>query len=197
MGHSDKTAKTTADTGLVQGQQVAQQTNYNPYATAVINQQGQNLQDIQAGKFGGLPLVNAVKAGADRARSWNPAPLGDAALAANASGGSGYATAENEMRKRMLDNTVSNLVPQAVEQERNYATGVLFPGAQAESAFGLAKSAALTGNANAAANLYNMSSQNGFWNHLTNSFGNSLGSTLGGANLSYNSQNGSWTGGFG
>lgn len=176
MSHSDNQAKSAASTGAVAAVDTAKNATINPYVQQVTDQAGLNLTNIQKGDFSGLPLVNAVKQGADRARSWNPSPQGDAALAAGASGGSGYATAENELRKRMLDNTVSNLVPQAVQAEQQNNLGTLFPGAQMTSAFELAKANALSGAAGQANNVYNTSANNGFWNHLTTAFANSWGS---------------------
>lgn len=162
----------------------------------MTDQAGQNLTNIQKGDFSGLPLVNAVKAGADRARSWNPSPVGDAALASNAAGGSGYATAENELRKRQMDNTVSNLVPQAVQAEQQNAYGALFPGSQMMSAFELAKANALNGVAGQANNIYQTSGNMGFFNKFGSNFFGSLGSSLGSISGS-GSSGGGFTGGFG
>ncbi len=180
MSHSDNQAKTAASTGAVAAVDAAKSATINPYIQQVTDQAGKNLTNIQAGDFSGLPLVNAVKQGADRARSWNPPAVGDAALASNAAGGSGYAVAENELRKRQMDNTVSNLVPQAVQAEQQNNYGVLFPGAQMTSAFELARANALAGTSSNANNVYNTSANTGFFNKFGGSFFSSLGSGLGG-----------------
>lgn len=126
--------------------------------------------------------MNAVNQAAQRMRSWNPSPAGDAALAANASGGSGYATQENEYRKRLQDNTIANIMPQAVEAERSNALGTLFPGAQQIDQFDLQKAATYGGLAGQGNALYGTQQNNSFWSNLSKSFGQGLGQNLSGAN---------------
>lgn len=196
MSHSDNKAKDAASTGAIAAVDIAKAATINPYVQQVTDQAGQNLTNIQKGDFSGLPLVNAVKAGADRARSYNPAPLGDAALASNSAGGSGYAAAQEGLRKRMLDNTISNLVPQAVQAEQQNNYGVLFPGAQMTSAFQLAKANALAGTSSNANNVYQTSANNGFYNRFGNAFFGTLGQSLGSVSGSAGGGNPA-SGGFG
>jgi len=197
LGSGNDQAKQLANKADTSSVTTLDNSTFNPLAKAGIDRAGTDLQNIQAGKFGSLPLVQAVNQAANRLKSWNPAPMGDAALAAGASGQGGYATAEDSYRRRLQDRAVSDLMPQAVEAERNYSSSILYPGAQGESAYDLAKAAGYAGAGGQAANLYNLESNNGFWNHLTNSLGQSLGQSLGGVSGSYNSGNGQFTGGFG
>lgn len=194
MSHSDNKAKDAASTGAIAAVDTAKASSMNPYVEAQVNKAGQTLTDIDAGKFGGLPLVQAVSQASQRARSWNPSPVGDAALAANAAGGSGYATQENEYRKRLQDNTISTIMPEAVQAERSNAQNVLFPGSQQLSAFELAKANALSGAAGQANNVYNTSANTGFFNRFGSSFFGALGNTLGSPTASFGA--GGSSGGF-
>src|SRR5882757_360193 len=101
MGSGNDEAKQLANKADQSSVKTLDNSTFNPLAKAGIDKAGTDLQDIQAGRFGGLPLVQAVNQAANRLKSWNPAPMGDAALAAGASGDGGYALQQENYRKRL------------------------------------------------------------------------------------------------
>lgn len=115
---------------------------------------GTNLGKINSGDFSGIGAVDAVTGAANRIRSFTAAPLGDAALASNAAGGSGYSTQLNEQRNRQLDESVATATLGAVKEERAYDQNMLMGGAQYETNTQLGKAGLTEGTINPSLQFY-------------------------------------------
>lgn len=186
MGHGNDTGKQivtqnvgNADTTLANGPSSV----VNPLIQKRVEKASSDLDQIDAGNFAGLPLVQAVNDAANRMRSYTPKPSGSAALSANAGGaGGGYADQEAAYNKRLLNDQVGNATVGAVQAERNNAIGTLFPGSAQLDQFDLQKAATYGGLAGQGNALYNTQQNNSFWSNLSKSFGQGLGQNLSGAN---------------
>lgn len=157
----------------------------NPLIEKQVKYASDTLDKIHNKDYSGLPLVSAINSAAERMRAFQPKPSGEAALAASAAGnGGGYAQQQEAYRRRVLDNQVGNLVPEAVQAEEQNAKSTLFPGAEFLSNFDLARAGQYLGNTNSAASIYNANRANSFGNQFKGAFASALGKFAGGGNIS-------------
>lgn len=179
MGKGDQTGKQIVTQQVSNADNTLQNGPSNQAQSILLGQvqkSNDELNQINAGNFAGVPLVQAVNQAANLMRNYTPKPSGSAALAANENGaGGGYADQEEAYRKRLLQDEVGNATVGAVQAERNYDTSVLFPGTSAIDQFDLQKAATYGQLAGQGNQLYNTSQQYGFWSNLGRSFGSSLG----------------------